>query len=73
MTVLALGVCAPAMMGQMGGAQAVAPGTAVDPAKAMDMLLATCRGHVYRRGQGDAGGEIWICAEQGDLCSEPDG
>ncbi len=39
MIVLALGVCAPAMMAQMGGAQAVAPGTAVEPAKAMDMLL----------------------------------
>ena len=40
MTVLALGVSAPVMMGQMGGAPSVAPGTAVDPAKAMDMLLA---------------------------------
>ena len=39
MTVLALGVSVPVMMGQMGGAPSVAPGTAVDPAKAMDMLL----------------------------------
>jgi hypothetical protein len=39
MTVLALGCSAPAMMGQMGGASAVAPGTAVDPAKAMDGML----------------------------------
>ena len=40
MMVLALSVSAPVMMGQMGGAPSVALGTAVDPAKAMDMLLA---------------------------------
>jgi hypothetical protein len=39
MMVLALGVSAPVMMGQMGGAPTVTPGTAVDPAKAMDLLL----------------------------------
>jgi hypothetical protein len=39
MTVLALGCSAPVMMAQMGGAPSAAPGTAVDPAKAMDMLL----------------------------------
>jgi hypothetical protein len=39
MTVLALACSAPAMIAQMGGTPAVAPGTAVDPAKAMDMLL----------------------------------
>ena len=39
MTVLALSCSVPAVMGQMGGAPTVAPGTAVDPAKAMDMML----------------------------------
>lgn len=39
MTVLALSCSAPVVMGQMGGSPTVAPGTAVDPAKAMDMLL----------------------------------
>jgi hypothetical protein len=39
MTVLALSCSVPAVMGQMGGSPTVAPGTAVDPAKAMDMLL----------------------------------
>ncbi len=39
MTVLVLSCSVPVVMGQMGGAPTVAPGTAVDPAKAMDMLL----------------------------------
>ncbi len=39
MMVLALGCSVPVMMGQMGGDPAVAPGTLVDPAKAMDGLL----------------------------------
>jgi hypothetical protein len=38
-TMLALGFSAPVIMGQMSGASAVAPGTSVDPAKAMDLLL----------------------------------